>query len=179
MKRRGRKRNTAAKRHQTTRAGQGRTEPAATPETMNQRARIVGRANERNQMAGYALGQLKILGHITDDQHDAGCRFLARWSMWSRMAEAGHRWPRAVDCARIMGRLRDDVDPEEWRRVSREVYGVYAALNPLQRAAVETVVLDDHLPPLMLERPKAVEALCGALDVLASRFIRHPVARAA
>lgn len=178
----GRRRNPDAKRNQTTRAGRGigtKTDPAVTPELMARRAEQVGEGNAMNQRAGYSLGRLLLMGHITEDMHDAGQRFLARWSRWAQMAEAGSRWPKAQDFARVPGRAPADEDEAEWRRVSGEVYGIYRSLSAIERAAVEAVVIDDVLPPAMLDRPAAVEVVKRALSILSSHYIRRPVAQAA
>lgn len=137
---------------------------------LRRRADLVGGENAYQPEAGYALGQLQLLGVITRRQHDAGLALRTAWMRWASIAGV----PPHQISQRNCGIRRPDVDPELWAKARRQLEAAIDALQACQaaqlvRAAVECVVMDDVLPPAFRDRARAVRALQLGLDALADR----------
>ena len=116
MARAGRKRDPAARRRQTTRAGRSPVDHG-TAELMAQRGSLVGAANAGDQRDSYALGILNLNRRINDRQMEAGWLFaVLRWRLYGKPFAAARDYRAYL--SRDPGEVADvDVDDEaELRR---------------------------------------------------------------
>ena len=139
-------------------------------QALERRADIVGIRNVMQPEAGYALGQCLLIGLISRSQHDAGIAFRQAWHRWASLAGLP---PHEV--TQRAGRLAPDVDPETWEKARdkfRKASAALRAVHPpgLVWAAVESIVMDDVLPPLLSQRGTAVCALQSGLTALVGHF---------
>lgn len=138
------------------------------------RAEAAGCSMEEAQKrpeAGYALGQLLMRQVIDIRRHDAGQAFRTAWMRWASLAGL----PPHQVMQRTPGGAQSDVDPEEWDKAKAAFAGAADALFACEQprlvwAAVETVVMDDVLPPLLESRWVAVAALRAGLEALARHY---------
>ena len=139
------------------------------PETIARRIELVGKDWDQPQ-AGYALGQLKLRGTLSERQHDAGIRLRQVWLRWASLAGIP-----AHEVTQRRGGLTADVDTATWEK-AREAF--QAAASTVKRcrqsglvwATVEGIVMDNYLPPMFVHRGVAVAALQLGLDELARHF---------
>lgn len=162
--------------------GKLKPQQAATPELVQRRAEAAGCSTEvamKDQAAGYALGQLMLRGLIDQRQHDAGIAFRSAWMRWASLAGL----PPHEVTQRSAGAAPSDVAPEAWQRARDAFYGAVQAIRQCEQCrlvwvAVETVVMDDVLPPMMPMRSVAAEALKRGLTALGD-FYKMPKRQAA
>jgi uncharacterized DUF497 family protein len=141
---------------------------------LQRRAEAAGVSTEdaRKRMeAGYALGQLMTRRVITVRQHDAGMAYRAAWMRWASLAGL----PPHEVMQKGSGAQRPDVDPEQWEKAkaafSESTKAIFRCEQPrLVWAAVESVVMDDVLPPMMESRWIAVAAINAGLSALAAYY---------
>jgi hypothetical protein len=141
---------------------------------LQRRAEAAGITTEeaaKRMEAGYALGQLLTRRVITVRQHDAGMAYRAAWLRWASLAGL----PPHEVTKKGSGAQRPDVDPEQWDKAKTAFAESTAAIMRCEQSrlvwsAVESVVMDDVLPPLMETRWVAVAALNAGLSALASYY---------
>ena len=141
---------------------------------LQRRAEAAGITTEeasKRPEAGYALGQLLTRRVITVRQHDAGMAYRAAWLRWASLAGL----PPHEVMQKGSGAQRPDVDPEQWEKAKTAFAESTKAIfrceqSRLVWAAVESVVMDDVLPPLLEARWVAVAALNAGLSALAGYY---------
>lgn len=151
-----------------------------TPETVAQRARLVGMEHALDRHAGSALGRLLLAGTITQSHYDAGSRLFGLWRDWRLLAGIPARRPaisglEPVVCAGLIPEMEADPDPARWRAArDRYLAAERAVGSRFAWAAIDSLVIDDVMPPRLAEdgplAERALEALVAGLDALARHF---------
>lgn len=164
MSRKGRKRNPAAKRHQTTRAGQGRTAKEPVPEmAMERKLELVGDKSKLD-MADTPLHILAARGIISRQLADAGMTFaVLRWSLF------GRPFTGETTLAKVQsggGRsLVDEVAAMESEIIRRDKYErADAALRTTgsrARTQVVNVAVAQRLPPWLARQGRSMVIRSG------------------
>lgn len=155
-----------------------------------------GRRRRRMMAFGPQAGREPL---ITDAMEWAAVTYQRLWFSWSAAVGMPRRSAQAFDPELIkvdgggypMFEVPTGQSPEDVERVAEIATArLKLASEALHRcpapalvdAVIETVLVDDYLPPLLLERPQALEALrvgLNALDaVLVQKGPRHPRIRA-
>lgn len=175
MARRGRKRKTGVTREPNGRVSR-KEQPGSviSPELLQRRAELAGCSLEdaaARPEAGYALGQVMLRGIIGRRQHDAGMAFRGAWLRWASLAGL----PPHEVMQRGGGIIPTEVDAEQWAKARDAFEACVRALFDCHHpsavwSAVESVVMDDVLPPLLHERAVGVLSLCRGLDALADHY---------
>lgn len=154
-------------------SGKLRPEVAIPPEALERRAERANCSTDeaRRPEAGYALGQLLMRGIINQRQHDAGTAYRQAWMRWASLAGI----PPHETAQRGHGYVGDDIPVGTWATAKQSyTWATDAVLQcehcRLVMSAIETVVMDNVLPPLFPHRWVAVAALRAGLDVLADYY---------
>jgi hypothetical protein len=122
-----------------------------TPETIAQRARLVGIENARDPDAEWLIGRLRITGHITHAECEAGRRYrddVRRLARLMSLAFDGPRHYRAFD-PRPERNGKPEVDDADLRRARDRYDGAFEALTLrgwAARRAVAGAIRDEQVP---------------------------------
>lgn len=103
----------------------------------------------RAQHAGYTLGILLVLKHITDREHDAGIRAGHIWRRWRSMTGCPAPHARGGAIYGPSGGAERVVTAEAWGVARAEYEALCALLRPhgsLVQTVVEAVCADDVMP---------------------------------
>lgn len=147
----------------------------ATPrEALERRAELAGCTIEeaaKRPEPGYALGQLLMRGVIDQRQHDAGTAYRQAWMRWASLAGI----PQHEAAQRVPGHIGADVPAGTWATAKQSYSWATDAVmqcehRRLVMSAIETVIMDNVLPPMFPHRWVAVAALRAGLDVLADYY---------
>lgn len=155
---------------------------AATPETVAQRAALVGNDNARDARAGDPLGILLLAGMITPRQHAAGESMGITWRKWCR--EMGFRRPHPLVSGAGHALDVPDMEADAWDRLRAKDAALRSivAQQPARRL-METVLwslmVELTLPPRLDPRRErwgqGIEALGRALDQVADYLGIPPI----
>ena len=129
-------------------------EHAATPEILKQRASIVGEGRALDAKAGSILGQMHLLGYLTDGQHEAGQKF-------QRVAGRylGVIGTKSMDMSvGSGGPLGEELNPAEYKRIREGYFKAIGELNSAESRAIRLGLLD-NTPITMWEIGQVREGL--------------------
>ncbi len=178
------------------RAERKKTEgPVIPAEVIERRAELVGIEHATDELAGTALGRLRLRGLINERQHDAGRKYAALVARWSRLAECPDRHAKVVrlpvasdvlvlseQAPQVIDWLEDaraaDVDGQ-WSRAKRRLGEIHQAVRRLPQSALaaallEGVCIDDTEPRDGPWLDKCLPPLRQVLSLLADHYRLAP-----
>jgi hypothetical protein len=125
--------------------------------------------------ASCAAGVLFARGIILQCHYDAAKRLLDAREDWDRAVSETKRVASVSRLDEAIGPIRAEMTEEEWERIKRRYIG---ALNSVPigilRAAIKCVILDDVLPPRLLDRDDAAvsarNVMVRALEILCAYY---------